>query len=211
MYRAGDRQLRKPLNSGRESASEATRAPCGQGGERAEEARDGCPPRQSAPDRRGGEPGRRGVCGPGRVGRVQPRQIGGFVSPGPQPPAMSEASQVCSGYYSLNHSFVEPFQCPRRGRRGHPLSAAASPTSSTAAASRAATSPTSFTATCGASGGQGQGLAARAAGRLPCHAGREGGRPRPRDTLGFLGSLRGGGAPGAGEGPAGTGLWPSSG
>ncbi|XP_008536770.1 protein shisa-like-2B [Equus quagga] len=28
---------------------------------------------------------------------------------------MSEASRVCSGYYSLNHSFVEPFQCPRRG------------------------------------------------------------------------------------------------
>ncbi|XP_007534196.1 protein shisa-like-2B [Erinaceus europaeus] len=27
---------------------------------------------------------------------------------------MSEASRVCSGYYSLNHSFVEPFQCPRR-------------------------------------------------------------------------------------------------
>lgn len=22
---------------------------------------------------------------------------------------------MCSGYYSLNHSFVEPFQCPRRG------------------------------------------------------------------------------------------------
>uniref|UniRef100_A0A2K6V2P0 Shisa like 2B n=1 Tax=Saimiri boliviensis boliviensis TaxID=39432 RepID=A0A2K6V2P0_SAIBB len=28
---------------------------------------------------------------------------------------MSEASQLCSGYYSLNQSFVEPFQCPRRG------------------------------------------------------------------------------------------------
>lgn len=28
---------------------------------------------------------------------------------------MSEASRVCSGYYSLNHSFVEPFHCPRRG------------------------------------------------------------------------------------------------
>ncbi|XP_053445872.1 protein shisa-like-2B [Nycticebus coucang] len=28
---------------------------------------------------------------------------------------MSEASRLCSGYYSLNHSFVEPFQCPRRG------------------------------------------------------------------------------------------------
>ncbi|XP_057598599.1 protein shisa-like-2B [Hippopotamus amphibius kiboko] len=28
---------------------------------------------------------------------------------------MSEASRVCSGYYGLNHSFVEPFQCPRRG------------------------------------------------------------------------------------------------
>ncbi|KAM8812839.1 protein shisa-like-2B [Rhynchonycteris naso] len=28
---------------------------------------------------------------------------------------MGEASRVCSGYYSLNHSFVEPFQCPRRG------------------------------------------------------------------------------------------------
>ncbi|XP_007445705.1 PREDICTED: membrane protein FAM159B [Lipotes vexillifer] len=28
---------------------------------------------------------------------------------------MSEASRVCSGYYSLNRSFVEPFQCPRRG------------------------------------------------------------------------------------------------
>ncbi|XP_006899442.1 PREDICTED: membrane protein FAM159B [Elephantulus edwardii] len=28
---------------------------------------------------------------------------------------MSEASRVCSGYYSLNHSFVEPFQCPRQG------------------------------------------------------------------------------------------------
>lgn len=35
--------------------------------------------------------------------------------PCPQPPAMGEASRVCSGYYSLNHSFVEPFQCPRRG------------------------------------------------------------------------------------------------
>ncbi|KAM6222094.1 protein shisa-like-2B [Rhynchocyon petersi] len=28
---------------------------------------------------------------------------------------MSEASRVCSGYYSLNQSFVESFQCPRRG------------------------------------------------------------------------------------------------
>uniref|UniRef100_A0A2K5PIH0 Shisa like 2B n=1 Tax=Cebus imitator TaxID=2715852 RepID=A0A2K5PIH0_CEBIM len=28
---------------------------------------------------------------------------------------MSEASRLCSGYYSLNQSFVEPFQCPRRG------------------------------------------------------------------------------------------------
>uniref|UniRef100_A0A8C3YD91 Shisa like 2B n=1 Tax=Catagonus wagneri TaxID=51154 RepID=A0A8C3YD91_9CETA len=28
---------------------------------------------------------------------------------------MTDASRVCSGYYSLNHSFVEPFQCPRRG------------------------------------------------------------------------------------------------
>ncbi|KAF0876537.1 protein shisa-like-2B [Hyaena hyaena] len=28
---------------------------------------------------------------------------------------MSEASRVCSGYYSLNHSFVEPFECPRSG------------------------------------------------------------------------------------------------
>lgn len=28
---------------------------------------------------------------------------------------MGEASRVCSGYYSLNHSFVEPFPCPRRG------------------------------------------------------------------------------------------------
>lgn len=28
---------------------------------------------------------------------------------------MGEASRVCSGYYGLNHSFVEPFQCPRRG------------------------------------------------------------------------------------------------
>ncbi|KAK2507430.1 hypothetical protein MC885_016174 [Smutsia gigantea] len=28
---------------------------------------------------------------------------------------MGEASRVCSGYYSLNHSFVEPFECPRRG------------------------------------------------------------------------------------------------
>ncbi|XP_051709683.1 protein shisa-like-2B [Oryctolagus cuniculus] len=28
---------------------------------------------------------------------------------------MSEASRLCSGYYSLNHSFVEPFQCPRHG------------------------------------------------------------------------------------------------
>lgn len=28
---------------------------------------------------------------------------------------MSETSRLCSGYYSLNHSFVESFQCPRRG------------------------------------------------------------------------------------------------
>ncbi|XP_075399148.1 protein shisa-like-2B [Tenrec ecaudatus] len=28
---------------------------------------------------------------------------------------MSAASRVCSGYYSLNRSFVESFQCPRRG------------------------------------------------------------------------------------------------
>ncbi|KAM9098676.1 protein shisa-like-2B [Sarcophilus harrisii] len=28
---------------------------------------------------------------------------------------MMEASQVCSGYYSLNHTFVETFQCPRHG------------------------------------------------------------------------------------------------
>ncbi|KAH0518366.1 Peptidyl-prolyl cis-trans isomerase CWC27-like protein [Microtus ochrogaster] len=28
---------------------------------------------------------------------------------------MSESSRVCSGYYSLNRSFVEPFQCPRHG------------------------------------------------------------------------------------------------
>lgn len=28
---------------------------------------------------------------------------------------MGEASRVCSGYYSLNHSFVESFQCPQRG------------------------------------------------------------------------------------------------
>ncbi|XP_010635535.1 protein shisa-like-2B isoform X1 [Fukomys damarensis] len=28
---------------------------------------------------------------------------------------MSETNRLCSGYYSLNHTFVEPFQCPRRG------------------------------------------------------------------------------------------------
>ncbi|XP_007951042.1 protein shisa-like-2B [Orycteropus afer afer] len=28
---------------------------------------------------------------------------------------MNEASRVCTGYYSLNHSFVEAFQCPRSG------------------------------------------------------------------------------------------------
>jgi hypothetical protein len=28
---------------------------------------------------------------------------------------MSENSRLCSGYFSLNRSFVEPFQCPRRG------------------------------------------------------------------------------------------------
>ncbi|KAI5144157.1 protein shisa-like-2B [Manis pentadactyla] len=28
---------------------------------------------------------------------------------------MGEANRVCSGYYSLNHSFVEPFECPRPG------------------------------------------------------------------------------------------------
>lgn len=32
-----------------------------------------------------------------------------------RPPAMSESSRVCSGYYSLNRSFVESFQCPRHG------------------------------------------------------------------------------------------------
>nr|XP_023421403.1 membrane protein FAM159B isoform X1 [Cavia porcellus] len=29
--------------------------------------------------------------------------------------AMSETGRLCSGYYSLNHTFVEPFRCPRRG------------------------------------------------------------------------------------------------
>ncbi|XP_069845307.1 protein shisa-like-2B [Dipodomys merriami] len=28
---------------------------------------------------------------------------------------MGESSRLCSGYFSVNHSFVEPFQCPRRG------------------------------------------------------------------------------------------------
>nr|XP_004671242.1 protein shisa-like-2B [Jaculus jaculus] len=28
---------------------------------------------------------------------------------------MGEPGRLCSGYYSLNHSFVESFQCPRRG------------------------------------------------------------------------------------------------
>ncbi|XP_025303755.1 protein shisa-like-2B isoform X2 [Canis lupus baileyi] len=28
---------------------------------------------------------------------------------------MSEAGRVCSGYYSLNRTFVEPFECPRSG------------------------------------------------------------------------------------------------
>ncbi|XP_049624797.1 protein shisa-like-2B [Suncus etruscus] len=28
---------------------------------------------------------------------------------------MGEGSRVCSGYYGLNRSFVEPFACPRRG------------------------------------------------------------------------------------------------
>jgi hypothetical protein len=28
---------------------------------------------------------------------------------------MSQSSRLCSGYYSLNRSFVEPFQCPQRG------------------------------------------------------------------------------------------------
>uniref|UniRef100_H0UW25 Shisa like 2B n=2 Tax=Cavia porcellus TaxID=10141 RepID=H0UW25_CAVPO len=28
---------------------------------------------------------------------------------------MSETGRLCSGYYSLNHTFVEPFRCPRRG------------------------------------------------------------------------------------------------
>ncbi|XP_054975272.1 protein shisa-like-2B isoform X1 [Sorex araneus] len=28
---------------------------------------------------------------------------------------MGEGGRVCSGYYSLNHSFVEPFACPRLG------------------------------------------------------------------------------------------------
>ncbi|XP_072461168.1 protein shisa-like-2B [Notamacropus eugenii] len=30
---------------------------------------------------------------------------------------MIETSQICSGYYSLNHTFVETFQCPRHGER----------------------------------------------------------------------------------------------
>lgn len=77
----------------------AGRAP----GRRAEAERPGRPTPAS-----GSGAGRRGT----RAGRGR---SGARAWPCPAPPAMGEASRVCSGYYSLNHSFVEPFRCPRRG------------------------------------------------------------------------------------------------
>lgn len=71
-------------------------------------------PSSQPPDRKRGarEEGSAGARG---VGGVQQGQVGGLALPCPQRRAMSQASRVCSGYYSLNQSFVEPFQCPRRG------------------------------------------------------------------------------------------------
>ncbi|KAK2117926.1 hypothetical protein P7K49_004813 [Saguinus oedipus] len=72
-------------------------------------------PRQ--PDPRSGEQSRcrrvRGLWGCW-TGAIR-EQIGALASPSRPLSAMSEASRLCSGYYSLNQSFVEPFQCPRRG------------------------------------------------------------------------------------------------
>lgn len=65
---------------------------------------------------------RRAPGGPARdrgrrwgFGARAPGLVGGLAWARRQPPAMSEPGRLCSGYYSLNHTFVEPFQCPRRG------------------------------------------------------------------------------------------------
>lgn len=97
------------------SASKATRAHVGRGrrerrgGARRLNAHAVRP--TTAPRRRARAVGVRGRCGV----RAVRGQVRGLARPCPQPPAMSEASRVCSGYYSLNHSFVEPFECPRSG------------------------------------------------------------------------------------------------
>lgn len=80
MYRAGDRQLREPLNSGRESASEATRHHVDRGRRASRRGARRLPAQAVSSGSQEVSPAG-GVCGPGRVGRVQPRQIGGLREP----------------------------------------------------------------------------------------------------------------------------------
>lgn len=102
---------------------------------------------------------------------------------------------MCSGYHSLNHSWLGlPHLAPWLKAT---LSCCGLLTSSTAAASRALLQAQRCRPQCR----PGPGACSPGNGRLPLPRREEEGRPRPRDTLGSLGSLRGGGAPGAGERP----------
>ena len=101
---------------------------------------------------------------------------------------MSEASRVCSGYYSLNHSFVEPFQCPRRGEGATLIYCCGFADLKYCCSEPGSYFPYKHSYMWSLRW-VGRGLAARGLGRRRVVPRREeGGRPRPRD---LLGSLRG--------------------
>ena len=115
---------------------------------------------------------------------------------------------MCSGYYSLNHSFVEPFQCPRRGEGATLLYCCGF-----ADLKYCCSEPGSYfpykhsymwSLRWAGPGACGQGSGEATSRATPGGVGR----PRPRDTLG---SLRGvGEPPGRVRALQGTGLWPPS-
>lgn len=114
---------------------------------------------------------------------------------------MSEASRVCSGYYSLNHSFVEPFQCPRRGEGATLLYCCGFADLKYCCSEPGSYFPYKHSYMWSLRWA-GPGACGQGSGEATVPRREEGGRPRPRDTLG---SLRGvGEPPGAGEGPAGN-------
>lgn len=111
---AGAPAARAPAGRSERAARVPRPAPRGQREVGAHRGARGLNSQQPDPRSQAGSPGA-GVGGRGwRGSRAVRGQVGARAAL-PQPAAMGEASRVCAGYYSLNHSFVEPFQCPRRG------------------------------------------------------------------------------------------------